>query len=94
MHDTFYNVPEPIDSLALSPCYRRAPMARSWRISAASGADARPIGGGGLSSTANDYIRFVRMLLNGGTLNGVRILSADTVALMSRNQIGTVGVPP
>ena len=49
-------------------------------------------GGGGLSSTASDYIRFVQMLLNGGTLDGARILSADTVALMGANQIGSVGV--
>jgi CubicO group peptidase (beta-lactamase class C family) len=49
-------------------------------------------GGGGLFSTAADYIRFARMILNGGTLDGVRLLEADTVALMGRNQIGTVGV--
>ena len=52
-----------------------------------------PMGGGGLSSTADDYIRFLRMLLNGGALDGARILSADTVALMSRNHIGALGVP-
>ena len=33
------------------------------------------------------------MLLNGGELDGVRILSADTVALMSQNHIGALGVP-
>ena len=49
-------------------------------------------GGGGLLSTASDYMRFERMILNGGTLDGARILSADTVALMTRNQIGEVGV--
>jgi methyl acetate hydrolase len=52
-----------------------------------------PIGGGGLTSTASDYIRFTRMILNGGALDGARILSADSVAQMSRNQIGAVGVP-
>ena len=45
-------------------------------------------GGGGLSSTAGDYARFLRMLLNDGTLNGHRVLRADTVALMARNHIG------
>jgi CubicO group peptidase (beta-lactamase class C family) len=54
---------------------------------------AAPIGGGGLASTADDYGRFVRMFLNGGTLDGVRVLKADTVALMSQNQIGAVTVP-
>jgi len=50
------------------------------------------IGGGGLASTAADYVRFLQMFLNHGTLNGARILSADTVAEMERNQIGSVGV--
>jgi CubicO group peptidase (beta-lactamase class C family) len=52
-----------------------------------------PIGGGGLTATANDYIRFTRMLLNGGELDGARILSAATVALMEQNHIGAIGVP-
>jgi methyl acetate hydrolase len=52
-----------------------------------------PIGGGGLASTANDYGRFVRVLLNGGELEGARVLKAETVALMGQNQIGTVSVP-
>jgi methyl acetate hydrolase len=52
----------------------------------------RPVGGGGLASTAADYTRFLQMLLNGGSLNGGRVLRPETVALMSRNQIGDVGV--
>lgn len=47
-------------------------------------------GGGGLYSTADDYMRFVRMLLNGGTLDGERILGEATLAEMSRNQIGSL----
>jgi methyl acetate hydrolase len=46
--------------------------------------------GGGLYSTASDYLTFTRMLLQGGTLNGTRILKPETVALMNRNQIGDV----
>jgi CubicO group peptidase (beta-lactamase class C family) len=42
-------------------------------------------GGGGLVSTAHDYMRFCRMMLNGGTLDGVQILSPKTVALFSLN---------
>ena len=53
---------------------------------------AQPIGGGGLASTASDYIRFLQMLLNQGTLNGARVASAETVAVMGRNHIGSVGV--
>jgi CubicO group peptidase (beta-lactamase class C family) len=45
-------------------------------------------GGGGLVSTAADYFRFCQMLLNGGTLDGVRILSPLTVELMRTNAIG------
>jgi methyl acetate hydrolase len=52
-----------------------------------------PIGGGGLTSTAHDYIRFTRALLNGGELDGKRILSAATVALSQLNHIGDIGVP-
>ncbi len=45
-------------------------------------------GGGGLYSTAADYMRFMRMILNRGSLDGNRIISAETVAAMSQNQIG------
>ena len=46
------------------------------------------MGGGGLYGTAPDYIRFLRALLNGGELEGSRILKADTVKLMGENHIG------
>jgi CubicO group peptidase (beta-lactamase class C family) len=42
-------------------------------------------GGGGLVSTAHDYLRFCRMMLHGGSLDGVQILSPKTVALFSLN---------
>jgi CubicO group peptidase (beta-lactamase class C family) len=44
-------------------------------------------GGGGLVSSAADYHRFCRMLLNGGTLDGERLLKPETVALMTRNHL-------
>ena len=44
-------------------------------------------GGGGLVGTAIDYLRFGQMLLNGGELDGVRILKPETVALMTRNHL-------
>ena len=49
-------------------------------------------GGGGLVSTANDYQRFLSMLLNGGELDGTRILKAETVTLMTTNRSGTVSL--
>jgi methyl acetate hydrolase len=50
-------------------------------------------GGAGLFSTAPDYIVFTRMLLAGGTLDGVQVLKPETVELMARNAIGDVDVP-
>jgi methyl acetate hydrolase len=47
-------------------------------------------GGGGLYSTAADYITFLRALLHDGSLNGTRILRPETVALMNRNHIGAI----
>jgi CubicO group peptidase (beta-lactamase class C family) len=44
-------------------------------------------GGAGLLSTTRDYARFLQMMLNGGELNGVRILSPTTVELMTQNHI-------
>ncbi len=44
-------------------------------------------GGGGLVSTAGDYLRFCRMLMNGGELEGVRLLSRKTVELMTQNHL-------
>jgi CubicO group peptidase (beta-lactamase class C family) len=45
-------------------------------------------GGDGLFSTARDYARFAQMMLNGGQLDGIRILKPETVAAMTTNQIG------
>jgi len=45
-------------------------------------------GGGGLISTARDYLAFLQMLLRGGNFGRARILRPETVAAMNRNQIG------
>jgi methyl acetate hydrolase len=47
-------------------------------------------GGGGIYSTAPDYLALIRMLMHGGSLEGARILQPETVALMGQNQIGPV----
>jgi CubicO group peptidase (beta-lactamase class C family) len=47
-------------------------------------------GGAGLLSTAHDYARFMQMMLNGGELEGVRLLSPTTVKLMTSNHVGTL----
>jgi len=95
MSDTFYNVPD-TKQARLVTVHRRQDGRADAPLTEQPNQPQRPAttfnGGGGLSSTASDYIRFERMILNGGTLDGARILSADTVALMTRNHIGKVGV--
>jgi methyl acetate hydrolase len=92
MADTFYNVPQ--EKVArLIPVHRRQSDG-----TIANGPNPpnpifpQPRGGGGLASTAADYLRLTRMILNDGSLDGARILKADTVAAMARNQIGALGV--
>ena len=50
-------------------------------------------GGGGLVSTTMDYARFLQMLLNGGSLNGKRLLSPKIVAYMTADHLGGGAVP-
>jgi len=52
-----------------------------------------PSGGGGLVSTAGDYLRFGQMLLDGGVLDGARILSAESVAQMTQPQVSADQLP-
>jgi methyl acetate hydrolase len=59
------------------------------------------MGGGGLYSTARDYLQFVRMILNRGKAGGAQVLKPETVDLMSRNNMGdsrvtllTTAAPP
>jgi CubicO group peptidase (beta-lactamase class C family) len=51
-------------------------------------------GGAGLTSTARDYARFLEMIRNHGALDGVRVLGARTVQLMTTNQSGTLYAAP
>lgn len=46
------------------------------------------MGGGGLYSTVSDYLRFTRMIMSNGTLDGTRVLSPETVGMMSSNAMG------
>lgn len=50
-------------------------------------------GGGGLVSTVDDYARFCQMILNGGELDGARILKPETVTMMRTNQIESAVLP-
>jgi CubicO group peptidase (beta-lactamase class C family) len=51
-------------------------------------------GGGGLVSTAADYARFLQMLLDNGTFEGVRFLSRKTIELMTADHLGTISGAP
>jgi CubicO group peptidase (beta-lactamase class C family) len=90
MNDTAFWVPE--DRVErFSSCYQPETGGRGLKLQddARESTYARPpkleSGGGGLVATAHDYLRFCCMMLNGGTLEGVQILSPKTVALFSLN---------
>ncbi len=84
MADTdFYFPPEKRDRAAV--VYRQDAETGALEPVAFQRHDAPPAfcgGGGGLISTADDYLKFARMLLNGGEVDGVRLLKPETVALM------------
>jgi methyl acetate hydrolase len=93
MTDTFYHVPKDKEARLVTVNRRQADGTMVKETVQPPTSGFTPIGGGGLSSTAGDYIRFTQALLNGGELDGARILSAGTVALMGQNHIGAIGVP-
>ena len=96
MNDTSYNVPEAKGPRLVAQQQRggeRMDGAIELQKPQPGLTIAAPVGGGGLASTADDYGRFVRMFLNGGELDGVRVIKAETVALMGQNHIGAVSVP-
>ena len=96
MDDTSYNVPEAKGPRLVAQQQRggeRMDGAIELQKPQLGLTIAAPIGGGGLASTVEDYGRFMRMLLNGGALDGARVLKAETVALMGQNHIGAVSVP-
>ena len=97
MVDTAFCVPpEKVDRFSL--CYGPDPEAGLKAIEPVAGSrylapPSAPSGGGGLVSTAGDYLRFAQMLLNGGELGNVRLLGRKTVELMATNQL-PAGVHP
>jgi methyl acetate hydrolase len=93
MPDTFYYVPQDKQARVVTVHRRQPDGSLIKEPTQAPTTGFVRIGGGGLSSTAGDYIRFTRMLLNGGELDGVRILSAKSVDTMAENHIGAIGVP-
>jgi methyl acetate hydrolase len=93
MSDTSYNVPDQKQARLVTVHRRRGDASFDVDPNQPPVAVTRFVGGGGLSSTATDYVHFLQMLLNRGTWRGTRILAAGSVAQMSTNQIGSVSVP-
>lgn len=87
MSDTYFNVPDD-KATRMAPLFSRSAEGELTESPVNNTPTSAFSGGGGLSSTANDYIRFMRTLLNGGELDGTRILQAETVDLMAQNHIG------
>jgi len=89
MKDTSFVVPADkahriAQPLAMDPLTQK-PFPPMLDLTKAQGNDS---GGAGLATTADDYLRFCQMLLNGGTLDGKRYLSRTTVALMTSDHLG------
>lgn len=92
MDDSGFYVPADKAGRLASRVYDYGPegeLVRSTRERDYSTPPGLPSGGAGLVSTAPDYMRLAQMLLNGGQIDGVRILSAETVELMRADQAPT-----
>jgi CubicO group peptidase (beta-lactamase class C family) len=90
MVETWFSTPAP-EHDRLAALYAPDPETGRATRSPASDAAKRPpeflSGGGGLVSSAADYLRFTRMLLGGGELDGVRLLSPRTLRMMASNHL-------
>ena len=98
MEDTFFEFPsEKMDRSVMMTARVKGELVKSelyQPVPAERGSMGFYGGGGGLYSTVNDYARVMRALLNGGSLDGQRVLSEEMVAQMFANQIGSIDVSP
>jgi CubicO group peptidase (beta-lactamase class C family) len=94
MHDTSFYVTDKVKQSRIAEPF---PDDRSIGVDAEFNdprvAQAAESGGGGMVGTAMDYARFCQMLLNGGTLDGKRVLGPKTVAYMTSDHLGTAVAP-
>jgi CubicO group peptidase (beta-lactamase class C family) len=88
MHDTFFFVPEAKRD-RVATVYQAGEKGALSPIPKNYGSETFFSGGGGLFSTARDYTRFAQMLLNGGELDGTRILKPESIKAMTTNEIGS-----
>ena len=89
MVDTAFSVPADKMSRLAQPLATDLASGQPIKVVDVSTPPRNDSGGAGAVSTAADYLRFVQMLLNGGQLDGVRILSRTTVELMTSDHLGT-----
>jgi CubicO group peptidase (beta-lactamase class C family) len=93
MNRTFYTVPANLDDRIAPHHARESDGSLAPAPYTLPPPEDYPSGGGGLYSTASDYIRFARMLLRSGELDGQRLLAAASVDEMARPQIGDMTLP-
>jgi CubicO group peptidase (beta-lactamase class C family) len=94
MSDSYFNVPAAKQS-RMVPVFQRNADGSLAKLPAPPPAAVEFMsGGGGLYSTAADYLQFVRALMGGGQLGGQRILSAATVEMMASDQISPLTLRP
>ena len=91
MHDTSFT-PRPVQRARLAGMHARTPHGLQPMPFEMPQEPEFFMGGGGLYSTASDYLAFIQMILHGGRCNGAQVLKPETVALMSRNHIGELCV--
>jgi CubicO group peptidase (beta-lactamase class C family) len=101
MNDTYFYLPVEKQSRLVKPCTEnQLHKAVRWEDKTFGDVNVNyPLvkgsyysGGAGLSSTIEDYAKFLQMMLNGGEYNGKKILSRKTVELMTSNQIGNLNI--
>jgi CubicO group peptidase (beta-lactamase class C family) len=94
MPDTAFHVPEPLQA-RLAEAFAKDPETGSGvQLINVKSPPKFESGGGGLVSTAADYARFLQMLLNRGSLDGVRYLSRKTIELMTADHLGSITGAP
>jgi CubicO group peptidase (beta-lactamase class C family) len=94
MNDTAFYVP-PNDLGRLAEAFSKDPdSGTAVQLANVKDAPKFESGGGGLVSTAGDYARFLQMLLNRGTFDGVRYLSRKSIELMTADHLGSITGAP
>lgn len=89
MWDTGFNPAAGLENRLVSHQGKRAPSLSEAPIRDLREPVSFECGGACLTSTAADYLQFASMLLNGGQVNGQRVLSRPSIELMTRNQLGS-----